>query len=55
MADSRLPDPKKIESGYVKIKNEAYGGVRGLRKWTQLHPSDKPRPYQRTGKDTGIV
>jgi hypothetical protein len=50
-----LPDPKKIESRRVVIKNTAYGGVRGLRKWEQMHPKDSPRMGQEKSKDTGVV
>lgn len=56
MATQKIADPNKsIQSVYVRVKNGINTGPVPLRTWVRLAPSEKPRSYQRTGKDTGIV
>lgn len=51
-----VPDPNKtIQSVYVRVKNTIGTDLVGPRKWTRMVSTVKPRPYQRTGKDTGVI
>lgn len=56
MKQQKIADPNKtIQSVYVRVKNNEPGSPIQLRKWTTLRQTEKPRSYQRTGKDTGVI
>jgi len=56
VARDKVPDPnKRIQSTYVRVKNGIETGPIPLRRWVKLVPTEKPRSYQRTGKDTGVI